>query len=136
MDHWINQFLLQKFYPYILGGILAPSVAFGATFWDILIEINNIFSLVIPILIGLALIYFLWGVAQYVVKQGDETAQGEARSMMLYGIIALFVMISVWGLVQVLNSTFKINAGGAPTVPQLPGFPDSSDPGSDPGSYF
>ena len=39
---------------------------------------------------------------------------------MIYGIIALFVMVSVWGLVNVLSGTFGFTKTEAPTLPGLP----------------
>ena len=102
---------------------VAPVVVFAqVSVQGLLGTINDIFGIVIPILITIALIYFLWGVAQYVMAQGDEEGQKTARGMMLNGIIALFVIISVWGLVAVLNSTFGITAGGsAGGIPTGPG---------------
>ncbi len=100
---------------------LFPLIAFGQGVGldDILNDIIDIFNIVIPMLITIALIYFLWGVAQYVMKQGDEEGQKAARAMMINGVIALFVIISVWGLVAVLNATFGIQAGGGPGgIPQ------------------
>ena len=82
------------------------------TLTGILNIVGGIFRLVIPFIITLALIYFLWGVATYIMNSGDEEARKTSRAVMIHGIIALFVIISVWGLVAILNSTFGINAGG------------------------
>jgi len=91
----------------------------GTTIQDILLTVGDIFDIVIPFLITLALVYFLYGVAQYIMNQGDEEARTAARAVMINGIIALFVVISVWGLVAVLNTTFGIEEGGGPGgIPQ------------------
>ena len=73
----------------------------------------------IPIVIGLAVLAFLWGVLQYVVAK-DEDKQKEARGVMLYGIIALFVMVSVWGLVNILGDTLQLS-NRTPNPPAIPG---------------
>ncbi len=66
----------------------------------------------------LALIYFIYGVAKYIMNAGDPEAQKEARSVMIWGIVALFVIVSVWGLITVLQNTF---VGGAPAqTPDIP----------------
>lgn len=70
----------------------------------------------IYLLIGAAVVYFLWGVLKYMSKTGDAKEQEEGRKMMLYGIVALFVMISVWGLVNVLSGTFFLD-NSAPPLP-------------------
>ncbi len=76
--------------------------------------INNVFNPLVGIIMGLTLIYFLVGVFKYMQVAGDETKQKEGVSMMTYGIIALFVMVSVWGLVNLLQKTFPLD----PTIPR------------------
>ncbi len=78
---------------------------------DILGTISSIFAVVIPILITFAVIWVIIGVIKYATASDDEK-QGEARSMIIHAIIALFVIVSIWGLVAILNSTFGINQNG------------------------
>lgn len=82
--------------------------------------INLINRYIIPLIIGLAVVYFLWGVLQYVTAGGDEEKKTLARSTMIYGVIAIFVMVSVWGLVNVLGGTFNFSGANRPTqIPQI-----------------
>ena len=69
------------------------------------------------IIITLGLVYFLWGVSKFVGAGGDESSRTEGRQMMIHGIIALFVMVSVWGLVQIIVDTFSITEKAAPFKP-------------------
>ena len=39
---------------------------------------------------------------------------------MIYGVIALFVMVSVWGLVGLIGNTFGIQQGGGAIIPSIP----------------
>ncbi len=73
--------------------------------------VSNIFGIVIPILITFAVIWVIIGVIKYATA-GDEEKQGEARKMIIHAIIALFVIVSIWGLVAILNQTFGIGQGG------------------------
>jgi hypothetical protein len=61
---------------------------------------------VIPFLIGLALILFLAGIVKFVSSGDNEEARQGGRNMMLFGIISLFVMVSVWGFVNILSRSF------------------------------
>lgn len=74
--------------------------------------VGNIIS-IIKSLIGLAaalgLFYFLWGVVKYLLAYDDEKARTESIKTITYGLIALFVMIGVWGLVQILAQTIMGN---------------------------
>jgi len=70
-----------------------------------------------PLLISLSVIVFVVGVIKYIGGADDATKRTEGRNFMLYGIVALFVMISVWGLVGVLQGTFGL--GNTTFIPQL-----------------
>ena len=62
--------------------------------------INNI---AVPVIFALAFIVFIWGVFTYFIAGGsDEEKRGKGRSLMLYGLLGFFVMVSVWGLVNIL----------------------------------
>lgn len=63
---------------------------------------------VIPLIFVLAFMLFIWGVVQYVINDTEEAKREKGKQFMLWGIIALFVMFSVWGLVAVLGNTFGI----------------------------
>lgn len=70
----------------------------------------------VGLLIGLALLYFLVGIINYIRHLDDETKRTEGRMMMIWGIIALFVMVSVWGLVGILTDTFQFD-NNEPPIP-------------------
>lgn len=78
-----------------------------------------IVSRLIPVIIGIAVLVFIWGILKYVVAKSDEE-QSEARKVMLYGIIVLFVMVSVWGLVNLLGDTLGLDSDAVPRAPDLP----------------
>jgi hypothetical protein len=71
--------------------------------------IDRIFTPLVSLLIALAVLYFIWGVFQYIREAGNDAKRAEANQMMLWGIIFIFVMVSVWGLVNILVGTFSFN---------------------------
>ncbi|GMQ95223.1 MAG: hypothetical protein BMS9Abin13_336 [Patescibacteria group bacterium] len=103
---------------------VTPLVASAQTLSDILTLFSNMINALVPFLIGLGALYFIWGVLKFVMAGDDQEARANGRSMMIYGIIALFAMVSVWGLVNVLVNTFGLSAVAptAPTTPFVPGF--------------
>lgn len=72
-------------------------------------------KLVVPFLFTLAVVGFIWGIIQFYLNPGNEEKRKNGKSFMLWGIIALFVMISMWGLVGVLTNTFGVKT----FLPQL-----------------
>lgn len=63
---------------------------------------------VVPLLISLSFLWFLFGLAEFIRSAGDTKALEEGRNKMLYGVIGLFVIFSIWALVGVLRKTFGI----------------------------
>lgn len=87
--------------------------------FEAIIDIIN--SYVIPLIIGVAGLIFMIGVIKYVTAGDDAAGREGARNMMVWGIVALFVMISVWGLVNLLVGTFNLDSDldsrDIPTIP-------------------
>lgn len=91
--------------------VLLPVLAFaqGNNFTSLnasIDSVNRIINAVIPVVIGIAVLLFLVGILQYVTAGGDEEKRAAARGMIIFGIIALFVMVTVWGFVRILANTF------------------------------
>ncbi len=102
---------------YIIGGAtlaLAPIVASAAaTAFSILAIVQSLMNIVIPILITLAVIYFIWGVIQYTISQ-DEEAKKNARGKIIMGLVGLFVIVAFWGIINVLSRTIGVSNDKAP----------------------
>ncbi|MEK7150752.1 MAG: hypothetical protein AAB783_00945 [Patescibacteria group bacterium] len=91
-----------------------PYVASAVVLSDSINTVNTLIASLIPLLITLATVVFLWGIVRYVTAGGDEEKLKEGRNLMIFGIIALAVMISVWGIAKLLAGTFGVNGVGVP----------------------
>jgi len=70
---------------------------------------RSIMNLLVPLCVVLALIYFIYGMANYILESNNEAKKIEGKARMIWGSIALFVIISVWGLVTFIQVTFNID---------------------------
>ena len=70
----------------------------------------------IGILITLAIIVFFWGLVQYLVNVGEQKSEG--LKIMFYGLIAIFVMVSIWGILRLMQATFGISSTQGALVPK------------------
>lgn len=79
------------------------------TLKDIIMKfvVGCILTRTVYFIIGISVIVFLWGIFKFITAEGDNKQGG--RELMFWGIIGLFVMVSVWGLVAVLQSTFNLS---------------------------
>lgn len=73
--------------------------------------IRDYINYLIPLLIGLAVFLFIFGLFKYVMAGGDENKIKEARNFIIFGVIGIAVMISVWGLVNLVVATLFPNNG-------------------------
>ncbi|MCH7529514.1 hypothetical protein IIB50_00070 [Patescibacteria group bacterium] len=77
------------------------------TLGDLIYVITDILQAIVPVLIALALLYFFWGMANFLILHADSEVEREkGRSVMFWGIITFFVMVSVWGILHMLEATF------------------------------
>ncbi len=75
---------------------------------------------VVPLLFALAFVVFIWGVVQFIMNSSDEAKRAQGKQFMVWGIIGLFVMFSVWGLVLILGKTLNTQQGNTLFIPSLP----------------
>lgn len=89
---------------------VAPLSVFATELKDTFESIGELIGILTPIIVALALMAFFWGLAMYVLNfSGEDKDKKKGRDMMVYGLLVLFVMVSVWGIVNILQSTFDIN---------------------------
>jgi hypothetical protein len=103
---------MKKFIAVTLPAVIALPAMAQATIWSLLNIVQSILNTLVPVLIALATVFVIWKAIQFARAEGDDKA--EHQKGMISAIIALFILVSIWGLVSVLNSTFGINQGTGP----------------------
>jgi hypothetical protein len=87
----------------------------------LLLAASGVISKLIVVVAGLAVLYFFWGLVKFIFNAGSEEAQTEGKNIMRWGIIALFVMVSIWGLVRFVGVALNIplnGSGGSLIIPE------------------
>ena len=77
---------------------------------NLIAKINQ--SIVNPLIVLLSVVasaYFLWGLAQFVMNADNAEARDEGKRKIIYGLIGLTIMVSVFGILQLLLRTFGID---------------------------
>lgn len=82
---------------------------------------SNIVDALILMVGAIAMLVFFWGLAKFIFKVGgDEKAVESGRRLMIWGVIALFVMVSVWGLVRFIQGELLTGLDiSSPSLPTL-----------------
>ncbi|MFA6270212.1 MAG: hypothetical protein WC657_03330 [Candidatus Paceibacterota bacterium] len=112
--------MLKKFY-FVLTLTVLPVLASAEALGETSTFFTNLKTMVtdvlIPLVFTLALFFFFWGVAKYIWSEG--TAKAEGRQIMIWGVVALFVMASVWGLVRFIQEEFNITNNSSIPIPTI-----------------
>jgi len=89
----------------------------SSTLSDVINNVLKILNSLVPLLIGGAIVVFLYGVLVFISKAGMGNAEShkEGINFMILGIIGIAVMVSVWGLVAFVNNSL----GTSGFVPQF-----------------
>jgi hypothetical protein len=68
--------------------------------------INIINNILVPVIFAIAFIVFVWGAFDtFILGANSEEVKEKGKNLMLWGLIGFFVMVSVWGLVNILTGT-------------------------------
>jgi uncharacterized membrane protein YidH (DUF202 family) len=70
--------------------------------------VDTIINPLITLLMVLGVLYFLWGLVQFIANAADSEGRETGKRHMIWGIVGLFIMVSVFGIIQVLLATFDI----------------------------
>jgi succinate dehydrogenase/fumarate reductase cytochrome b subunit len=107
-----NFFLLSVF------AVLLPNIAYAAPATDFMSLMQIFLDLLgrfMTLLYAAAFVAFFWGIVKYIWNTDDTKGRADATNWMVWSVVALFVMVTLWGIVGLLVNTF----GMTPTV--IPG---------------
>jgi len=60
---------------------------------------------IIILLFALAILYFVYGLVQYLMNPENEEIRKNSKSHMIWGVIGLFVMVAVFGIMNLILNT-------------------------------
>lgn len=119
---------MKKIVGFILAALtLAPAFAFAQGEFG---EISGFFTKIagfinntlIPLVFGVALLVFIWGVFKYMILGGgDEGSREEGKQLMIWAIVGFVVMVSVFGIVNLIASGFGFS--GKEEIQNIPNVP-------------
>ena len=66
---------------------------------------------VIPLLVGIAVLVFMWGIVKFIAHAEDEKTHEDGKKLMVWGMVGLFVIVSLWGIVGFVQETTGADNG-------------------------
>lgn len=97
----------------------AASAQDVVSFFD---DVISVLIVIIPILLGLAVLVFFWGIVKFISHADDVKGNEDGKQIIFWGLITIFVMITFWAILGWLQTELGLDAGGGlGTLPQQPG---------------
>ena len=114
------------------GAAVASATVLQPTVQDT--KLNNVSTLVtqfsgiagqlIPLAVTVGVVAFFWFLIKYIMQGGDNPdGKGASMKGMGYSILAIFVMVSIWGIVGTIGSMFGVGQGGTAPIPSVTNCP-------------
>ncbi|GMQ95224.1 MAG: hypothetical protein BMS9Abin13_337 [Patescibacteria group bacterium] len=75
---------------------------------------EQILNPLIMLLFALAIVYFLWGTFEFIRDYDSVDARDKGKKHMVWGIIGIFIMVAVFGIMRLIASTFGIDTSVIP----------------------
>ncbi len=90
-----------------VGVVVYPTISYGATLKSIIeTKVLPILTSFINLIMTLSVLMFVVGIIRFMHTAGDDKSRSEGKQLMIWGTIALFVMVTVWGLVGIIKTSF------------------------------
>lgn len=112
---------------FFIGGaaFLLPALAFAQNFGKVdtfFTEVQDLVTdILIPLVFAIAILVFFWGVIKFVILGAtNEDKRAEGRQLMIYAVIAFFVMTALWGIVTLLGEVIGVDDGANVNLPNIP----------------
>ena len=81
-----------------------------AAFTDFLNRVSYyILNPLIGLLFAVALAYFIWGVFNFIRNQDSDAERETGKQHMVWGIIGMFIMVAVYGIIGIITHTFGLD---------------------------
>ncbi|MEK7176894.1 MAG: hypothetical protein AAB719_01155 [Patescibacteria group bacterium] len=88
-------------------------------FNSVVMVIVDLITLALPVIFGLSVLVFVWGLVKFIFRVGgDEKAISDGKKLMVWGLIALFIVISLMSILAFASNEIPGFGSGWPLLPQ------------------
>jgi hypothetical protein len=103
------------------GGVSAAGRVNDSAITGLIKSVSGIVGMLVPLFVSLAVAAFFWFLIQFIWKGKDDPKVHEAGIKgMGYSILAIFVMVSIWGIIGLIGNMLGIGQGGGAPIPVVP----------------
>lgn len=85
---------------------------------EIIVLFRKIALTLMPLVAAVAFFAFIVGVARFINAAGNEKELKESKNFIIWGVVGMFVMVSIWGIITFLSR--ELGFGQNIFIPQIP----------------
>ena len=88
----------------------------------ILTQLVDFINFLVPIVFAIAFIVFIWGVFRYFIQgAASEEQRDTGKQFVVWSLVGFFLMLSLWGIVNLLTNTLSFDNNTRPCLPVFSG---------------
>jgi len=107
--------------PVIAFAQTGPSPTFGPIGNVITNSVTFMNNVLVPLVFAIAFLFFIWGMFKFFILSGaDEDGREAGKQLMMWGIVAFVLMVSIWGIVNVVAGGLGFRAQNIEQIPNVP----------------
>ncbi|MDP3996519.1 MAG: hypothetical protein Q8P86_02400 [bacterium] len=80
-----------------------------STIGELVKGLNRLLNILFPFIVGLAVFVIIFNIFIYITQGANEEKRKEAAKYITFGIIGVFLMLSLWGIILILVNTFHVD---------------------------
>lgn len=111
--------------------LFSTKIAYASTSVDeFILKLDRlIINPLITLLFALAIVFFLYGVFEFLLNQANEEKKSTGKSHMIWGIIGITIMLGVFTIMNLILKTINVDyidprqqqgVGGVGNLPPIP----------------
>lgn len=85
----------------------------------LILRFGRAIEFLVPIIFALALLIFFIGLVRFIAYADNENERARGQKVMIWGVVALFIMSSIWGIIAFIGKNLLIDQGGTTRSPQV-----------------
>ena len=98
-----------------------PRAGLGGIGDTVSVAIDFINGFLVPAVFAIAFLLFIWGMFKYFILGGaSEDSRESGKQLMIWGVVAFVMMVSIWGIVNVVADGLNFNDPDIQQIPDVP----------------
>jgi len=70
--------------------------------------VEHIINPIIGVVFALGFALFLWGVASFILKAGNQTDRDQGKNHMIWGLAGMLIMVAVGGIINLIRNSLGL----------------------------